>query len=309
MEGSPPPSSGGSAPAPAPATKNVGDTTKNVGGAPPAGAPETPAAKKARLFKVKVDGVESDLDLDKMSDEEHVKNAQWARAAQKRIAEAAEVKKSFQNIIEQIKKDPFAALKDKAFGELDLRKLAEDRLVQEYQESQMPEHDRKAADLQRQLEAERGRVKDFETKAQQQQQSALEERVFQETQRDFIQALDAADLPKTKETLYAMAQIASVAFENGVEMSPGQLAQEVQRRQVETHQRVTRGLKGEKLMAHLGPDVVREVRDYLLAKAKGQNPNAPKPPTNQPDATDTPERPARKMADFKAASRFFKIGR
>lgn len=311
------PPSAPSAPASAPATPaapSAPAASPNTQATPPAAsaAPvgETPAEKKARIHRIKVDGVEEDLDLDKLTDEDHVKNAQWAKAARRRMQEAAETKKSFQAIVEQMKKDPFSLSKlHPEFKDLDLRKAAEDRLVQEFQESQMDEPTRRANQLQRELEAERARTAEFENQQKTVKQQQLEERVFQETQRDFISALEASDLPKTKETLFQMAQVAQIAFENGLELSPRQIADEVKKKQAAMHQQLTRGLTGEKLINHLGPEVVRAVLQYSLDKAKGRLPGTPgatKPPVEQPAVTDLPDKPERKPQDYQAARKFFR---
>jgi hypothetical protein len=237
------------------------------------------------------------LDLDALTDEEHVQNAQWAKAARKRMQEAAEIKKSFKGLQEAIKKDPFSALRDPAFGNLDIRKQVEDQLVREYQESQMDEPSRKAAALQRELEQERAKREEYESTAKARSQQQLEAQVFAETRKEFISALEATDLPKTKETLYLMAQVAQTALDNGIELSPQQIAGKVKERITGMHRSITGSLKGEALIKHLGDDVVKEVIRHSVAKAKGAKANPVAPPVKQ-NVEEGEDRPKRKMPDY-----------
>ena len=252
--------------------------TPDVKAGPPG---ETPAEKKARKYQIKVDGKTSEIDLDSMDDETLVKRIQLAEAAQRRMQEAAEQRKQVESLFEMMKKDPIAALKDPAL-DIDIRKRIEEDILREYEEAQLPEQERKYREQERQLAEREAKIKEFETRQQQASQKQLEERVFQETQTSFMEALELADVPKNRETIYMMADIARINLENGIELSPAQLAAEVKERVTGMHTHITRSLDGEKLMSYLGDDIITKVLKYAVEQVKGtQNETAFKAPSGQ----------------------------
>ncbi len=259
-------------PAPAKATPPV---------TPPAPAPvaETPAQAERRKYKLKVDGQEREEEL---SDDEVTARLQKGTAAEKRMQEAAEVKKQFRAFQEAVKKDPVAALKDPAFG-LDLRKMVEDQIIQEYQNSLLPEPDQKELTYKRELEKRDAEIKAFKDAQATAQREAVEMQVYQETRRDFEAALEKENVPKTRRTLSLMAQIAKTAAENGVTLSPSQMAAEVNETLKADHQHVVSSLRGEQLATYLGPDVVKEILRYSVEKHRGAR-AAPPPPAPAPEA-------------------------
>lgn len=289
----------------APAAKTLPPpNAKNV--LPDDPAPSTPAAeeRKARKLKLKVDGNEEEFDLDAASDEEIATQLQMARAARKRMQESADVKKQFASIQEAIKKDPFAALKDPAFGGLDLEALAEQRLAAKYQEQMMSEPEREKAELQRKIQEYETREKDRTETAKRKETEALETRVRQEMETEFIAALEESGLPKNASTVRMMAEVTRDNLMEGIEMTRQQITAEVQGRLREIHQNVTRGLEGDALEKHLGKDVVDKVLRHAVAKAKAARVTPAAPPSNQ--AIDLEQFPERKRQNFAQARRFFK---
>lgn len=272
--------------------------------APDSPVAETPAERKARKIKIKVDGAEEEIDLDSMSDEEAATHFQMSRAARKRMQESADVKKQFASIQEMIRKDPFAALSDPAFGGLDLEKLAEERLAAKYRESLMPEPEREKAELQKKLAAYEAKEKERAEAAQRQESEALEAKVRDELEAEFIAGLEESGLPKNPATIRMMAEVTRDNLVNGIEMTRQQIVAEVNGRMREVHQHVTKGLEGDALFKHLGDDVVKKVLKYAVEKAKAARTFVPQPVSNQ--AIDLDDHPERKMANYAQARKFFK---
>jgi hypothetical protein len=263
--------------------------------------------KKPRKYQIKVDGKVSDIDLDSITDDELVKRIQMGTAAQRRMQEAAEMRKNVESLVELLKKDPIAALKDPSLG-IDVRKMVEDQILKEYEESQMSEPERKARQLERQLQEREAKIKEFEAQREREAQVALKERVFQETQQQFVEALEQEGIPKSKETIYMMAEIALVNLDHGIELTPAQMASEVRNRIIGNHQHITKLLDGEALMKHLGDDVITKVLKYAVEKVKAQqNQQAgaafsgkPVAPTSDvANDLGTEERPKRRMQDLR----------
>jgi hypothetical protein len=243
-----------------------------------------------------------------MKDEELVKRIQKAEAADRRMQEAAEQRKQVEALFDLLKKDPIAALKDPALG-VDVRKMVEEQILREYEESQLDEPSRKTKELERQLQAEKAKWQEHEAKQQQIAEQQLHERVFQETQQQFTQALDQADVPRNKETMYMMAEIAQVNLENGIDLSPAQLAAEVKDRISGMHTHIVRSLDGEKLMNYLGDDVITKVLQFAVERVKAQqNAQAFKPAAQQSVAEpeEGESRASQRRRDLQESRKYFR---
>ena len=90
-----------------------------------------------------------------------------------------------------------------------------------------------------------------------------------------------------------MAEIAESALDYGVELTPGQMAAEANKRLETIHRRQVQGLKGEALLKYLGDDVVTEAIRAKLAATKGSvaAPSAPPPPPARKPSTEAPRKP------------------
>jgi hypothetical protein len=274
----------------------------------PQGASSTPDVKKAaRKLQIKVDGEVEEVDLESLDDNELTKRFQMAKAANKRMQEAAEARKQFDKFYQTLEKDPLEALKSK---NIDVRKLVEEQILREYEESQMQEPERKVLQRQRELEAREAKIKEMETQIQAKHQTELEERVFQETRNQFLTALESANLPRSDETLYMMADIARINLDNGIDVSPQQMAAEVKNRMQVMHTNIVKDLKGEQLAQYLGDSVVAEVLKFAVEKVKAQqNQQAfqPQAPSEKPIADfDAPDRPQRRQLDIREWRKYMK---
>lgn len=284
----------------------------NPDGSKPVGkqeAKETAAQKAARKYKLKIDGVEEEVDLDTLDDAALVKELQMAKAARKRMQEAAEVRKSFKSFMEQLQKDPLSTLKAKELGGIDVRKMVEDQILREYEESQLPQEQRQIREMERKLQEREAQLKAIEEQQRFEAESAFNSRVEQETEAELMEALEKSDLPKNRETLAVLAQVAKINLEHGLELTPQQLAAEAKARIARMHGAITKVLKGDALIKHLGDDVVKEVLRYKLQAAKQQAQDvmkAPTPAAQQKASLEEPDVPRRQPKDARAFRKFVK---
>ncbi len=250
--------------------------------APPPG--ET-AEEKAYRFKrsLKVYGREEAVDL---GEDDIARELQELRAMRKREKDARQHGTTAQRVLELAQKDPAAFLKE--FGH-DIRAMAKQDLLAEAQRQVMTpeelaiaERDEKIAKYEA---AEKQRVESAKTERQKQMQAAQVKR----NEELFLPAMEASGLPKTHETLHAMAETALAALEDGIEYTPQELARETQRRLDEKTGRYLGGLKGQALLTRLGPTLAAEVvRAYAAEFERTQTSAATTPP---------PERPAQSASD------------
>jgi hypothetical protein len=251
-----------------------------------------------RKYRLKVDGQDVEEEL---TDEQIAVRLQKAHGAERRMQEAAEERKQLKAWIEAYKKDPFAASKDPYIG-LDLEELAEQRLTEKYtkhlEEQSMTEEQR---ELRRrdeeiaQIKAERDEYRRQETERAQAQ---LDERIFKETNDHFTSALEELGVDASNEAMYEMASIAKLNLERNLQLTPKQLAAEVrdriEGRQEKLRKSVTGGMKGDRLLKHLGADVVKEVIRASLAERKVNL--TPKPAAPRPPAAAADEKPGKSIS-------------
>ncbi len=237
----------------------------------PAAPPQDGSAAEARKeverrkYKLKIDGQEREEDL---SDDEVSVRLQKASGAEKRMQEAAELRKKFMAATEAIRSDPYAALKD-AFG-IDLDEIAEKRLAAKYQEQLLPENERKELEYKRQIESRDAQLKAIKDAEEGKHREAFEAKVLADTEAGFLTALQTSGLPQNYETLKMMAEVAKFNLQHGLELSPEQIASEVRDRAHSQTQHVLKSMRGEGLLKYLGPDVIKEVLKLSVEKIRGK---------------------------------------
>ncbi len=253
-------------------------------------APKAPTAAEKRRYALKVDGQEIEEEL---SDDEIRVRLQKAHAVDKRFAEVANQRKQIEAALAQLKTDPAKALKE--IAGLDLDEWAEKRILERYQEAMLPEAEREKAEMQRKLAEYERQFEEQKTAAERQKAEAYEQQVFEQTEQEFISAVEQLGYDKgfSRTVLVPMmAEIAEAALDYGVELTPSQMATEANKRLETIHRRQVQGLKGEALLKYLGDDVVTEAIRAKLAATKGAAPQAaPPPPPARKPSTQEPRKP------------------
>ncbi len=266
-----PPSAPSSSPGPDVQGGPISGSAPNAAASKP---PSTPAEQERRKYKLKVDGAEQEFEW---GEAEVTTRLQKALAAEKRMQEAAELRKQFQQFKQQFEQDPFEAAK-LLNPDMDLDALAEQRILQKYQESQLPEHERAQREFERQKQQYETQIAELKRAEQMRYQQEMETKVQKQIEEQFGQALEAGNLPRNRYTMAMMAEVARLNLDHGLELSPQQLAAEVQERMSGINRHVVTSLKGEQLAKYLGDDVVREILKYSVAKVKpGQTQATPAP--------------------------------
>ncbi len=264
--------------------------------APVEAKPETPAEKVKRKYKQKVDGQEIDEELD---DDEVSVRLQKGRAAEKRMQEAAEIRKQYKAHIEAAKKDPFKHFSENPELGLNLEELAEKHLAEKYRREMMSEEERARLTEKEELTQLRAEREAKQAHDQAVKKEQFEEAVFKKTEAFFMETLEKHQLPKDYETLAIMSEIGLLNLEQEVELTPDQMAAEVKAK----YARFGGGykkLRGEALLAELGDELVEDIMKTKVAKLKSKTPFDPKPPAQHPgDLTDKPKRPILSTREFR----------
>ncbi len=247
------------------------------------------------MAKIKVDGVESEIDFDAIPVEELAYRYQMSEAASKRMQEAADLRKKFNDIVEYGKTNTADAIKQLWGADFDT--LAEEHIAKRFEDAQMPEHERKQRDLEARLAQYEKADTDRKSNEERTAKEKYEQEVWHETEQSFVESLNELGYDKSvaSSVLPLMVDLADASLANGMDLDPKRLAYETQKRLQTISQHSVRGLKGDKLLSFLGDDAVKEVLNATIAKHRtAATPTAA--PTPAPAPTKDPSKPKESMS-------------
>lgn len=230
------------------------------------------AEKTLKKLMLKVDGKEEELEFDPNDDEYLTEQLQLAKVARKRMQEKSTIEKEVLQFIEQLQKNPRKALSDPAFG-IDIKKLAQDIIEEEIENSKKSPEQLKAE----QLEAELRSIKEEREKEKEDQRTRDFERIKeQEYERYDIlmsQALEKTDLPKTPYVVKKMADYMLLGLENGKDVSPEDVIPLVREEMTNDLKEMFAVMPDEVIESLIGKDKLNSIRKRNIAKAKQSNNN------------------------------------
>jgi len=166
------------------------------------------AAALKRKYSLKVNNKVKDLELDLGNDAEVQKYLQKALAADEKFQEAANVKKGFANLIEQIRTNPLAILTHPDIG-VDIKALATQVLAQEMEDLEKSPEQKRIEELERKLKDKEELEKQLEEEKRQAEMARLEEEAVAELDMQISDALDRSELPKSP---YVVKRIADTMY-------------------------------------------------------------------------------------------------
>lgn len=269
----------GAEPPKEPTKPGAGEPPKPGEGAPAAG---TEGPKKR---KYKVNGRDVEIEEDKL--DEYV---QRGLGAQEKFTEAAKYRRQAQILTELLQRDPLALVSQAAkLQGKDARKMVEEWLWKNHieLETKSPEEREKILER-RELE----RLREQEKTAKEKEREALFEKAktvySQHFERDIIKALETGGIPKTPRSVERMAQYLLQARQVGVRLGAADVLPLVKQDIEKEFKELVGSMQGESLANFLGEDVMKNVRDFEVARLKKgpgtppANPNGGEPPKPRP---------------------------
>ena len=247
-------------------------------GAEPAAAIESPKAaaavkkeleKQLKKYKVKVGGREEDVELDLNDEKEVQKHVQMSRAAQVKMQEAAELRKSAEEFINLLRTNPRKVLMDPSIG-VDLKKLAQEVINQEIENAQKSPEQLEKEKLQAELEEMRSKMKKDEDDRKAKEMDRLTREAQTQLETSMESALKTSDLPKTPYTVRKMAEYMMIALKNNVELTPHDLVPLIRKQMIADYKELTAASSDDVLEELIGKDVLSRVRKKTVAKIKAQ---------------------------------------
>lgn len=270
-----------------------------------AAAPEmTKAEKKAlekqlRKYKLKVDGEEFEEELDLNNEEEVKKRLQLARVSQKRMAEAADIRKSAEEFIKLLKENPKRILSDPNIG-VDLKKFATDIINEQLEEEAKSPEQKERERVQKELEDLRAEKKKIQEEKEAAEFKRLQDEAFNRIDMDITETLQELKLPKKPYVLKKFAELLEIVTENDLDISAKDLGPFVRKSIIEDIQEMAGAADDNVLEEIIGKDVLGRIRKNNLAKARKSAPSASsvKPTVDSSKPTDSKPKEKVNMKDF-----------
>ncbi len=245
---------------------------------------EAEIKKVLKSYDLKVNGKSKKIELDMDNDEEVKKYLQKAMASDEKFQEASQYKRQAEQLVEMLQNDPLSILRNPALG-LDIRKLAEQVLLQDLEEQQKSPEQKKLEEYERKLkEYEDNKKKDEDTRRAQQLEEATK-RNQTEIENSMIQALEKSDLPAEPFFIRRVADAMASAIEAGWEdVTVEDIMPYVEgRMKSDFGSLIGKHREPAKLEKLLGKDVLNEYRKHSVAKVKKT------PTSTTPSTSKTPE--------------------
>lgn len=253
------------------------DTPPKADAKPPEPKPEP------RRYKVKIDGQESEV-----TDEELVRGYQRASAASKRLEEVAKARKELEERTSRLKADPWAFLKE---GGLDPDQLAIQRVQALMEQESMTQEQRRIAALEAEKAQAEAKAKRYEEEQAKATQTAEMQRAAAQLNKVIPEAAEKVGLPRTPQAGRMVVEQMLAMARAGVDPDPVDAAEAVKER-LDGFVRETMGAMDDaKLVALLGPEMVRRLATYAAGQARSTLPGAQVRPLNQPPKPKAPPRP------------------
>lgn len=238
---------------------------------------ETPAVeakkeeikKQLKSFELKVNGKSKKVDID-MDDEEQVKSyLQRALASDEKFQEAATYRKQSEQLVEMLQKDPLSILRNPALG-LDIRKLAEQVLLQDLEEQQKSPEQRKIEEYEKKLKDYEGRMEKEEKDRKQAQLSEAQKRHETEIEDSMVKALQSNDIPAEPFFIRRLADVWTSAIESGWEDATIEDIMPYVKHRMDNDFKslLDKHRDPEKLEKLLGKDILNNYRKSSVAKVK-----------------------------------------
>lgn len=257
------------------------------------------AKELKKKLKIKVDGVESEEDIDFNDEDGLRKMLQKSKAFDSRAQKLSQLESQLNNIAKMIEEDPEGFL-EKVGKNVD--EIAEKRLARKIEEmKKSPEQLEKEK-----LIKERDELKAESDKIKKEKEEAVNEKLRQEQAQtitaDITNALKSAttDLPNDPLILYRIGQAMNLAMNNGrPDITATEVIPYVEQKYKAELNSVLSKLSPQKLEALIGKDILEAWRKERIAQVKPNVPSAKVQPTGKSAQTqEKSDAPKKTYKDF-----------
>lgn len=253
-------------------------------------------------MKIKDGDVEEEIELDLDNEDELRRHVQMSRAAQRRMQEAAHVKKDAQEFFKRLQEDPVSVLQDKRIG-IDFRQIAEEYLAKQLEEQMLTPEERRLKQAEQIIREREQESKDRQSKAEQEEMAKLQAHYTETLQKTIVDALSSGGVPKTRSTVKRMAELMKRNIDLGLDMEPRHLAQLVREDYQREIKEIFEATDDDGLLALMGDPIANKIRKADLKRLKASQPASKvsqQPASSAPKAESKPMSPDEWRASLQA---------
>lgn len=223
--------------------------------------------EKAKKTKLKVDGEEIELTEDEVK-----KYASMGKAAQKRMQEAAEIRKQHEKLqkdvgvlLDVLQKNPAKVLNDLG---IDARKFAEELINQQLEEEAKTPEQKEKEELLRKLQEAEDKVKRTEDERKKQEQDRLTNEAASKIEKEISDAITSNDMPKHPYFIRKVADLLILATSQKIDVDAKDVIPIAKKQIIEEFRSLTGVMPEELLEEILGNDKVASLRRRYIQKMK-----------------------------------------
>lgn len=247
----------------------------------------SPAEQKAiekleKTFKLKVNGKEIEEKIDLNDEARIIKALQMEKAAQEAFQKAsarekqlAQMDAEMNEFLHRLKSNPLEILKHPELG-LNLEQVAE-LILQSKIEEEMKSPEQieleKARQRLKELEEEKSAIAKAKEEAE---MKRLEQEASEYIQNEIISAIDTGDLPNSPYIVNKMAQLLSVAYDNGIDVDAKDIVPIVKQAYMRDIKDMLGKLPDELIEDMVTPDRVKSIRNKRIQSVRAKNSQAVK---------------------------------
>jgi hypothetical protein len=278
----------------------------------PTGDPLKDAAAKAEAKYRTADGrfrLQDGERVEEVDEQELVRRAQKAWAAERRFQEAHKTRQQVEYLIKTLK-DPqhlWTALQHLGH---DPKKVAEQYLLQQIEEDLLTPEQRKVRDAERIIQEREVEKQQREQQEKQQRHSQLMSQYSEEYSQQIVGTLEKSGLPKSPETVKKMAEYMLIGLERGVRLAPEDVVPMVRNYFMRQISELLGQTEGDTLLSLLGEPVQKKFQEAMLRRLKPAGEPVPpgeQPPPNPENAESN--KPKLSMEDWRRRNEAIKSGK
>lgn len=228
-------------------------------------AEKAETASPEQLFDVVINGKQKQVTKDQL-----IRMAQKGEAADEKFTKASQIARQAEQVLEYFRSNPKKAMQELGH---DVREFAEQTLADEIRKEMMSPEQKEAAELRRENEEMKKRLKEADDKAQAEKQAVNKARYAEKYDAELTAAMEQGGLIKNPATVRSVAAIMHNYLLKGYEVSALDAVQEYKETTQSQGASLIRLVGAEKAAQMLGDDFMNALRKEDLKKIK--NPLTP----------------------------------
>ena len=242
-------------------------------------------------FNLKVNGKEIKEKVNLRDKERITKALQMEKAAQQAFQERAitlkqleEIQEDVEDFLEQFTEDPLSVIMNREFNftKEQKRQLAEAILREDLEESQKTPEQLEYEETKRRYEELLKEKELLEDQRRQEEQAYLEQQAAVELENEINAAIEGGSLPRSKYLTKKLADLAYIAYSNGVDLSMQELIPFLKDQYKKDMSEMIGVLSDEEVEFLVSKDRIRSIRNKQIQSVKPKD-SAPKSPLKTED--------------------------